>query len=186
MKRRHLVDQKGPKMTAPTLRVRNIEQAAAWLELDGQLSDGFWENSRPYDHWRPWCDAKIVIDPKNVGRNFYASKSNYNFTAKELIDVVGLRMLAIVRIARALGLDVAAQLEHAPDCVDGRIDWSASWNQDRAVKIAEVLGIYPIEVKNRVDIALADESYTMTDLRRDLNDLKTIVKSYATQPAGVI
>lgn len=61
------------------LNVRNIEQAAAFLELDGQLSDGMWENTKPYDHWKPWCDAAVVIEPNNVGRNFFAPKDNYNF-----------------------------------------------------------------------------------------------------------
>lgn len=172
---------------AHTLTVRNIEQAAAWLELDGQLSDGFWENSRPADHWMPWTDATVVVaEPSQpVGRNFYARRVSYNFTASELLDVVGLRMLAIVRIARhvqpstgnvkslkpAARLAIAALLEHAPETEDGRIDWRLDWNKERAQAIA-VYGVTAADV----DKALADESYGLKDLRKDLSDLKTIVR----------
>src|SRR5476649_430202 len=108
-------------MVKETLTVRNIEQAAAWLELDGQISDGFWENATPHDHYKPWCNAMVRVantgEPIEVlGRNFYARKDNYNFTSPELLDVVGKRMLATVRIARRFGLEVASILEHVSSC----------------------------------------------------------------------
>lgn len=169
-----------------TLVVRNIEQAAAWLELDGQLSDGFWENDRPYDHWEPWCAATVVVaDPgQPVGRDFMARRTAYNFTSPELVDVVGLRMLALVRIARHVQpstgyvkslkprarLAIAQILEHAPECETGRIDWTQNWN-DKSAQLA-TYGVTPADV----DKALADESYGMVDLVKDLRDLKAIVK----------
>ncbi len=150
------------------LFVENIEQAALWLELDGQLSDGHWENARPYDHWKVWCSAEVVVAPAGqpVGRTFAAMKDSYNFTSRELLEVVRLRMLSIVRIARACGLQVAADLEHAPDCADGRIDWSREWNKGRAVGVTAA----------QVDAAIADETYGMQDMLRDLRALKAIVK----------
>jgi len=165
-----------------TLTVRNIEQAGAWLELDGQISDGHWENARPGNHWTPWCSATVVVAKPGgaVGRDFYARRSTYNFTDKRLLDVVGLRMLGIVRIARSCGIDVAQALEHDVDCEDGRIDWNGSegytgayWDQKR-VTMAAMDHV-------AIDAALDDESYTMTDLRRDLKDLKEIIRSYKPQ-----
>ena len=29
-------------------------------ELVGQFSDGMWENARPYDHWKFWCNLKVM------------------------------------------------------------------------------------------------------------------------------
>lgn len=169
------------RTTTPTLTVRNIEQAAAWLELDGQISDGHWENASPNAHWEVWCDAEVHVRSgryaEPLGRNFDARKDNYNFTDRELLDVVGKRMLGIVRIARALGIEAARRLEHAPDCETGRIDWSYDFNQKHATEVAELLGLNSIEVKNRVDDALADESYTMAHLLVDLRDLKQIVRT---------
>lgn len=79
------------------LTVRNQAQKILFdEELSGQISDGMWENSRPYDHWEPWCGAEVVVG-LNVGRNFYAKKDNYNFTNKDLLDVVGDRMVEAVR-----------------------------------------------------------------------------------------
>ena len=80
----------------PTIAFENEVQVALWNEeLVGQLSDGMWENSRPHDHWKPWCNAEVIIDATNVGRDFWAQKDSYNFHA--LIEYVGDRMLAIVQ-----------------------------------------------------------------------------------------
>lgn len=83
-----------------TLRLRNVEQKVLWdFELSGQISDGRWENSRPYDHWEVWCRAEVVVDPYNVGRDFYAKRDGYCFTERELLEIVGERMLNAVRTA---------------------------------------------------------------------------------------
>lgn len=83
-----------------TLRVRNLAQKVLWEEeLTGQLSDGRWENSRPMDHWMPWCDATVVIDPENVGRDFWVRRDGYCFTEKDLLSIIGDRMLEAVRVA---------------------------------------------------------------------------------------
>lgn len=46
----------------------NVSSAMLFaLELKGQISDGYWENSRPYDHWEWVVNADIHIDPSKVG-----------------------------------------------------------------------------------------------------------------------
>lgn len=83
-----------------TLRVRNLAQKVLWeQELTGQLSDGNWENARPYDHWEPWCDADCVVDPDNVGRDFYAQRDSYGFNRSDLLEIIGERMVEYVRVA---------------------------------------------------------------------------------------
>lgn len=78
--------------------VRNQAQKILFdEEMSGQISDGAWENTAPYDHWEVWCSAEVVVDPDNVGRNFYAKKDNYNLNRKDLLDIVGDRMLESVR-----------------------------------------------------------------------------------------
>lgn len=86
-----------------TLRFRNMAQKVLWdFELSGQLSDGRWENSRPYDHWEYWHrDVATVVDPDHVGRDFYVRRDGYCFTEKDLLEVVGARMLNAVRNATA-------------------------------------------------------------------------------------
>lgn len=83
-----------------TLRVRNLAQKVLWEnELSGQISDGQWENATPHNHWEPWCRATVVVDPDNVGRDFYARRESYNFSAPDLLSVVGERMVEYVRRA---------------------------------------------------------------------------------------
>lgn len=89
----------------PTLRVATRAQKILLEEeLMGQLSDGHWENLQQRDwqnggkdHWEIWADAQVIVDPKNVGRNFRAGKDNYQLNAKDLLDVVGDRMVESVQ-----------------------------------------------------------------------------------------
>lgn len=81
-----------------TLAVRNEAQRILFEEeLKGQLSDGRWENSSPRDHWVPWCDATVVVDPENVGRDFWVQRDGYNFGEKALLEIIGDRMLGYVQ-----------------------------------------------------------------------------------------
>lgn len=87
-------------MNKYALVVRNEAQKILFdEELMGQLSDGMWENTRPFDHWKVWADCDVVVagPDDEVGRTFYAAKSNYNFTSRDLLDVVGDRMLEYVQ-----------------------------------------------------------------------------------------
>ena len=80
-----------------TIRVRT--QAQKWLlkdELQGQISDGHWENSSS-NPWQDWSNAKVVVDPKNPGRNFSTRKDNYQLNSSELLAIVGDRMVENVQ-----------------------------------------------------------------------------------------
>jgi hypothetical protein len=72
-------------------------------ELQGQLSDGRWENSSPHDHWEPWCHAEVTYG-KEVGRNFNVRRDGYCFTETSLLEVIGERMLNICNLT-ANGFD---------------------------------------------------------------------------------
>ncbi len=101
------------------LNVRNIETKAMFLhELQGQLSDGFWENAKPRDHWKMLCSLKpkdvIIIAPELpegfLGlegfdrQHYFTPRLSYNFANPELIKAVGMRMLAIARLSRTEGV----------------------------------------------------------------------------------
>lgn len=80
-----------------TIRVRNRAQKILLEgELQGQISDGLWENT-PGNPWSDWSNADVVVDPDHLGRNFYTRKDNYQLNAKALLDVVGDRMVESVR-----------------------------------------------------------------------------------------
>lgn len=80
-----------------TVRVNTMAQKYLLRdELQGQISDGHWENSGG-EAWQDWSNAKVIVDPKNPGRNFFTRKDNYQLNAKRLLDVVGDRMQENVR-----------------------------------------------------------------------------------------
>lgn len=168
------------KHTNSVLWVENVAQAALMLELDGQISDGFWEGARPSEHWRPWCqaDVRVAEAGQPTGRTFYAPRDTYNFTAKALLDVVAPRMLAYVRLALRYGLEVAAALEHAPDCTDGRLAHSA-YIRTCIRDAARLLGREADDafVNELNDVATNPFGYTVKDLRRDLTALKRIART---------
>jgi hypothetical protein len=72
-------------------------------EISGQLSDGAWENTKPYDHWKPWASSEIKVG-SNVGRDFPVKKDGYNLST--LLDYVGDRMLAF-GAAGSIGWDIS-------------------------------------------------------------------------------
>jgi hypothetical protein len=89
-----------------TLFVANTRQKVLFdWEISGQLSDGYWENTRPMNHWRIWsrCEVVVASEPTKIGRNFRPDKSNYNLLAPMLLEAVGDRMITYAKIAKALG-----------------------------------------------------------------------------------
>lgn len=67
-----------------TLYFNNLSSALLYrFELEGQISDGKYENSRPYNHWRWVTDVKIVVDTKHrpmcsEGRRWFLTSKKYN------------------------------------------------------------------------------------------------------------
>ena len=102
-------------------------------EIQGQISDGQWENSRPNDHWQFWCSfdaSSIIVDEKKLGRSYdaiinnykrkYASdycrclKDKYNLLDKELLECIGDRMLFMAKLLTVAPAE-CAKLSHIPD-----------------------------------------------------------------------
>lgn len=154
------------------LNVRNIAQKVLLEnELFGQISDGMWENTSPNDHWEVWSECKVVVDENNLGRNFYARKDNYNLNSSSLLEIVGDRMLAYVRIAKHLNI------EKLPSCLNW-IAWSRKYPTTQGEyydNLRSELSEYPVETI--IDVANDESAYSMKDMKKDLADLKKIFKT---------
>lgn len=87
--------------------------AALWtFELKGQLSDGYWENSRPHDHWRFWSKlTPVVSEELGYRSNETPERDNYNFLA--LKKYIQDRMLKIGRMAQVAPLTEAEAIRAA-------------------------------------------------------------------------
>jgi len=45
---------------------KNLAQAVIYEgEIKGQLSDGHWENTRPFNHWEAPCRLEVAVDSEN-------------------------------------------------------------------------------------------------------------------------
>ena len=79
----------------------NVEQKFLYdQELSGQISDGYWENSRPYNHYVKMISAQTIVEPEAIGCNFRPARF-YNFNNNDLFEVVGDRMVFFIKIIRA-------------------------------------------------------------------------------------
>ena len=106
-----------------TIRVRNEAQLILLVdEMFGQFSDGHWENS-PGDPWREWVRNEVIVDPDNVGLNFHPRKRGWGLTNKDLLEVVGDRMVASVRDGREVWNQEALRYERPVPGVDPSYTW---------------------------------------------------------------
>ena len=77
-------------MNKTTLSVNNMSQACLFeMEVSGQISDGKWENSRPYNHWEWVCNTEMVISNKNsYSGHFHAKKYGIKNLFTEFMKLV--------------------------------------------------------------------------------------------------
>jgi hypothetical protein len=85
--------------TVATLSQKNLFVC----EISGQLSDGAWENTKPYDHWTPWAGSEVKVGSR-IGRDFPVKKDGYGLGT--LLPYVGDRMLAF-GAAGSIGWDLS-------------------------------------------------------------------------------
>jgi hypothetical protein len=83
-------------------------------ELKGQMSDGMWENSRPFDHWKFWSNMDVEHVPGCVPTvettvSWQCKKNAYSFAA--LIPIIGERMLSIGVEAIGVGYNLKLMKE---------------------------------------------------------------------------
>ena len=169
------------------LMLRNTEQKILFCcELQGQLSDGAWENARPADHWQFWCDIKwdqIGISNK-IG--VYSSrgtermkKNDYAFTAPRILKIIGSRMIFMVKCYHVLGdkiIPFIKSYKRLPESVEDYEDmiYRASTNSNTSAWAKEKIEEFNAIGINKDTIYDIDhDSYNRLDLLTDLRDIKT-------------
>lgn len=167
-------------MNARILKVANLEQKVLFeQELSGQISDGMWENARPFDHYKDWMDVKVEVDFKNTGRNFFVRKDNYNFSNKELLRHLGERMMFHVKVAKALGAEKYEAARAAGVNLPDSIDYCKIVMERAATDVywKEVAETYEkVGITAEIIEKAAGLKYDEYDLRYDLRSLRKIIK----------
>lgn len=159
-------------MTDKIVFANNVQKALWENELRGQISDGVWENSRPYDHYKVWCNAEVTVakNGEPTGRNFWAQKDNYNLTI--VVEYIGERML----VTAALG-------EMFPN-FEGRLPESlynfksyAKWAAEGKDWAAKLIGEWTEAGITAEAIAEAEGKFTEKQLRKELSAMKKIIRT---------
>lgn len=125
-----------------TLKLANVAQVVLFNEeLAGQISDGVWENSRPFNHykWVPGRD-KVSVAATLLGESFglfydttyggelhkgvrFTPPRRYNFCNSLLIEVCAERMIEAVRALPDHGWytmkSLKMDLRHISEIVNG-------------------------------------------------------------------
>lgn len=178
------------------IRFANAAQAIIFeCELLGQISDGYWENSRPHDHWLDFSDVKVThafhadTDGAVIGKNFHTSRK-YNFSDPGLLEIVGQRMINFVKFYTAF-----PNADH-----DFKNHWDFSYEGPTAQKITERVrnglsksgtgyqadtakrAMKVLNVTNSTRFAEAMQKvdavqYDMKALKKDLKQIKEIVNA---------
>jgi hypothetical protein len=162
--------------------VRNLAQKVLMeFELMGQMSDGYWENAR--QDWHLWCDTEFLVSPDGklgtVGIDDWQKRqARYNLSAKALLDVVGERMIASVRVCHrfpklAENRNIRHAVQSLAEC--GPVKPSdGDYRKEYVTKVEAVIG--NANMAEFYKVASDESLYTMKQMRRDLNDLKAIMK----------
>jgi len=151
-------------------------------EFCGQISDGMWENSGPRDHWKFWCHVNVELGVRSEMKdvNGLCKKNGYNFAA--LIPIVGDRMLANGRMAKAmsnLGLDpanreIVSAGEYMPTTLSDFENCKAmgKWPYDFVAR-------HMNDVTHALAAVFYATTYTLKDLRADIKMIKSAMKTVA-------
>jgi hypothetical protein len=194
-------------MTSNKLIVANMAQKIIFhCEMSGQISDGHWENSSPNNHhifWGDfkWDDIRISMNSQ-VGVKGYVSfrqKRNYNFSNKELTEIVGIRIRFKVALWMRFPEVFRPILEEnhwaVPDALslgpDSKIDFGDGKEIDRLIVwYTEKVG--PIARKS-MEYMLSDtwlnldRTYSLEDYLNDCKGLQRAMKRDFTdaEPANI-
>jgi hypothetical protein len=174
------------------LTVATLSQKVLFFcEMEGQLSDGNWENARPSNHWEEWMlswnQIKVSGSAEVVGTNWQPLKFNYNFADKALLEAVGDRCLTYGSLARQVPDKVERLLSlstyearHAiPTGLREYDDWTDRAYGKPEHYSAKYLSMLAAAGFTREDFHNAGyfTHYTMKDLVSDCKALKVAVRN---------
>ena len=148
-------------------------------EILGQLSDGAWENTRPFNHWRFWSDLNVKKGKPEVKGGGWAERTGYNLAG--LYEYVGPRMVAKGRLAKALNKVLTDDEGYA---AEGMEDFKTFEDYQNAVKNKSAGYMFEKYTKKKLKVAQIkkyfETNYTKTDMYNDLKFIKAAMKTART------
>lgn len=172
-------------MSKPTgvITFATVAEAAIFEnEIKGQLSDGAWENSEPYDHYVNWCGLEVKVDPDHVGISpgFVATRNTYGLARQ--LTVVFDRMLSYARWAKYYGVWEDRYIDSLERCDDAKRhpEWVRmdDWNKGRLSEALDIVDAIKREGDTRSICDVADDESLCDEkeLRRILASIQKVMK----------
>ena len=173
-------------------------------ELLGQISDGRWENSSPSGHYHFWYGLDVNVDENapRIEQTRWCDRNKYGCNRRDLVDVVGARMMSIAIMTKYLGYRddhstvVLEAIEHSfssgkhPKLHAFIFDTDAIYTIDKELVFynnlshkSEYYQRAKVELTELREKILADYdnfmkvvcSYTYKDLMKDLKEIKNLL-----------
>jgi hypothetical protein len=147
-------------VTLSQINFENKDQVVLYIcEMQGQLSDGFWENS--FVDPELWT-AIVAVRPDNPGLNFQTYSNPPQLCNDELIGYIGDRMINWVRKVRAFPHLWSQLGEH--------------WNWETAENVAnESIKWFGVDEKESI-LKIKEVKYDVVSLRADLTRMSEILR----------
>lgn len=159
------------RKSAGTITLANPTQVALYKGmLIGQMSDGFWEDKGPRDHWRPMAQADVRVGKPGMD---FTPRRPYGFV-RELIPLIGEELLTLARATKAYPNVDWVPLAHAITYIaDNNVeDLKADWQQKYVQAVLQATGESDIA---QVLAKINGQAYSMQDLRRDLRAIQEVI-----------
>jgi hypothetical protein len=154
-------------------------------EILGQLSDGAWENTYPYDHWKFWNNLEVEEGAFKYVKDgpWPTKRSGYNL-AKELVtgDCDLSHRMRIYTVCEVLGYDkeVCNYMEYAINERDGTVKADGDYYdfiKDKPTLVSK-LDSY------KHDVVKVLELYSRDALIADLKELRVCMNKVLTAHFG--
>ena len=164
--------------------VRNgVQKVLLEHEMLGQMYDGMWENSS--QDYKLWHDTKFVVSTDGkLGTlgipQYKKDRSRYNLNNRELLEIVGDRMIASARVCIAFPELVNSEEDSAiQHCAEeamntGKISPRADYDREYLRKVESLIG--KENMGKFIESARNESLYDMKKMRKDLADLKKIMQ----------
>jgi hypothetical protein len=175
--------RKGMEKANKILRVENKAQKILFdLELSGQISDGHWENAKPMSHHMAFRDSEVVVaQPGEApGINFYLRR-RYDFANGDLLECVGQRMLAYVRLGTFFSHEEVEDLDTLGELTWEKVEMPThpgDYYDKKRAKITEILAKHGKTLEDVRALAKNEGIYGYRQLVKDLNAIKRATQTH--------
>lgn len=151
------------------------------FEIEGQISDGAWENSSHTEDW--WRDVEIIVDGTVGHTNRYVRRNSFGIS--RLKQYIGDRMIAKVQASQVLSNQFPEVSKEDRDTVISNSDGSAEDLKEGSysyTKIEKALDKYGVTLDIWKQACANSPVQTWTDIQPFMHEITDMFKTCPPEP----